>query len=193
MHRLFVALRPPAPIRDNLVDSMEGLDGARWQGDDQLHLTLRYIGEVERPFANELAEALQSIEMESFEVSLRGTGVFRRKGRAHTLWAAVEPQPQLLRLQRKVERACQAIGLEPEHRKFMPHVTIARLNASSAPVDSFVTSHADTRFGSWQADSFGLFESHLRSTGSLYREVVTYPLGKAGDAVQERASSSPVR
>ena len=193
MHRLFVALRPPAHIRDRLIDVMEGVDGARWQDEDQLHLTLRYIGEVERSLANDLAEALQDIAMPPFEVALRGTGIFSRKGRAHTLWAGVAPQPELARLQRKVERRCQLVGIEPEHRKFMPHVTIARLNAASGPVDAFLAEHAVTRFGNWQAENFGLFESHLRTGGSLYREVVDYPLFPAEQPVQERASRGPVR
>ena len=176
-HRLFIALRPPPPVRDRLIDSMEGVTGARWQEDDQLHLTLRYVGEVDRHRANDLAEALGELRMPSFEIELVGTGVFERKGKPHLLWAGVEPNEALRRLQKKIERICQSVRIEPEHRKFMPHVTLARLNSSSGPVGSFLADTATTRFGSWQASSFGLFESHLREQGSLYTEVVDYPFG----------------
>ena len=177
-HRLFVALRPPPEVRDCLIDCMEGLSAARWQDDDQLHLTLRYIGEVDRHVANDLAEALTDITAPMFDVTLRGTGVFVRKGRAHTLWAGVVENEPLVRLQRKIERRCQQAGIEPEHRKFAPHVTIARLNASSGPVDGFLAQHAETRFGTWKAECFGLYESHLGPHGSRYERVVAYPLAK---------------
>ena len=176
-HRLFIALRPPPPVRDRLIDRMDGVTGARWQDDDQLHLTLRYVGEVDRHRANDLAEALGDLHMPSFEIELVGTGVFERKDKPHLLWAGVAPDEALRRLQKKIERICQSVGIEPEHRKFLPHVTLARLNSSSGPVGSFLADTATTRFGSWEASSFGLFESHLREQGSLYTEVVDYPLG----------------
>ena len=68
-HRLFIAIRPPAVVRDALIDTMEALDGARWQDDDQLHLTLRFVGEVERAVANDLAAALEAISMPPFGLS----------------------------------------------------------------------------------------------------------------------------
>ncbi len=155
---------------------MDGVTGARWQDDDQLHLTLRYVGEVDRHRANDLAEALGTLDMPSFQIELVGTGVFERKGRPHLLWAGVVPNEFLVRLQKKIERICQNVGIEAEHRKFMPHVTLARLNTSSGPVGAFLAETASIRFGSWKADSFGLFESHLRQQGSLYTQIVEYPL-----------------
>ena len=74
-HRLFIAIRPPAAVRDALVDSMEGLEGARWLGEDQLHLTLRFVGEVETPAANDLAGQLARIDSPPFELAAAGVGV----------------------------------------------------------------------------------------------------------------------
>jgi len=178
-HRLFIALRPPPHIRDRLIDCMDAVTGARWQDDDQLHLTLRYVGEVDRHRANDLAEALGALRMPSCEIELTGTGVFERKGRPHLLWAGVAPNETLVRLQKKIERICQSMGIEALHRKFIPHVTLARLNSSSGPVGAFLATTASARFGSWKATSFGLFESHLREQGSLYVEIVEYPLATA--------------
>ncbi|MBX7496466.1 RNA 2',3'-cyclic phosphodiesterase [Qipengyuania sp. 6B39] len=177
VHRLFVALRPPRPIRDSLIACMHGVERARWQDDGQLHLTLRYVGEVDRNTANDLAEALGSITVPAFTVTLADTGLFERKGVPHTLWAGVKRSDALLRLQRKVERVCQSVGLPAEGRKFTAHVTLARLNGASGPVQSFLARTAGQRFGSWLADGFALYESHLRPEGSLYEEMVGYPLG----------------
>lgn len=61
MHRLFVGIRPPAAIRALLLDKMSGAEGVRWQDDEQLHITLRYIGEVERPVAEDIAAMLGQV------------------------------------------------------------------------------------------------------------------------------------
>ena len=175
-HRLFVAIRPPAPVRAAMLAEMYGIEGARWQDDDQLHLTLRYVGEVDRHRAEDLALALGSLGGRRFRLSLRGTGVFERKGVVHTLWAGIEPCPELTALQARIERCCQSVGFIPETRKFSPHVTLARLNASSGPVAPFLSRTGDIRLGEWEVDSYLLYESHLRPEGSLYLPITTYPL-----------------
>src|SRR5204863_4101388 len=94
MHRLFVAIRPPEHIREMLIDLMEGVPSMRWQDDGQLHLTLRFVGEVERPMAEDLAAALGRIRADCFELSLSDVGKFE-KHRHGTLWAGVQPREQL--------------------------------------------------------------------------------------------------
>ena len=177
-HRLFVAIRPPLQVRELLMREMHGVEAARWQDDGQLHLTLRYAGELDRHQANDLAEALGKIAFDRFDLALRGTGAFERKGKVHTLWAGVDRSDPLDRLQSRIERICQTVGLPPEHRKFAPHVTLARLNASSGSVAPFLARTGGTSFGAWQVDGFGLYESHLRAGGSLYQEVEHYPLAQ---------------
>lgn len=175
-HRLFVAIRPPAWVRDALIDLMDGVEEARWQDDDQLHLTLRYIGEADPHLADDLAEALAGIAAEPFELSLSGTGIFERKGKVHTLWAGIAPSAPLMQLQRKVERTCVMVGLEPENRKFAPHITLARLNSAPGPLAEFLGRNAGLSLGPWRVEAYTLYESHLRPQGSLYDPVVTYPL-----------------
>ena len=176
MPRLFVALRPPAPVRDALIDTMEGIEGARWQDEDQLHLTLRFAGEVPERQAQDLAGALAAIRAEGFELQVSGTGHFEKKRAAHTLWAGLAPAAPLLHLQRKVERACQMAGLAPETRRFAPHVTVARLNRSSGAVAPWLARHALLRTPPWQARSFALYRSDLTDAGALYTPLETYPL-----------------
>src|SRR3954463_4949625 len=125
MHRLFVAIRPPEPIRDLLIDAMDDSADFRWQDDEQLHLTLRFIGEVDRPVAEDLAEALGRISAERFPVRIKGVGRFEQRN-SGALWAGVEPKAPLAALAAKVERACVAVGLDPERRAFHPHITLAR-------------------------------------------------------------------
>src|SRR5436190_20592459 len=126
MHRLFVAIRPPESIRDLLIDAMDDSADFRWQDDEQLHLTLRFVGEVERPLAEDLAAALGSIRAPAVELRVHGTGRFEQRS-SGALWAGVEPRAPLAALAAKVERACQSVDLEPERRAFHPHITLARL------------------------------------------------------------------
>jgi 2'-5' RNA ligase len=174
-HRLFIGIRPPAPVRDALIDTMEALEGARWQDDEQLHLTLRFVGEVEREVANDLAAALASIAAPSFELVLEGVAHFERKGMPTAIWARVAPAPELERLRTKVERACDLAGLGCETRRFTPHVTIARLTRHTGPVADWLARHTGLR-ATWQADGFSLFESHLLASGAHYDVAAHYPL-----------------
>lgn len=175
-HRLFLALRPPLALREALLSVMGGIAGARWQDDDQLHLTLRFIGEVETPVANDLAEAFGQVRMRPFELTIRGVGHFERGGIPHTLWAGVAPSPELRKLRTKFERLCVAQGLEPERRVFAPHITLARLNASSGPVGPFLAEHERLAAGTWTVESFVLYESHLAPTGPRYEVATMYDL-----------------
>jgi len=111
VNRLFVALRPPPEIRAQLAATMDGVAHARWQDDDQLHLTLRFIGEVERPLAEDIAAALAQVHAEAPVVALAGVGRFERRGATTALWAGLSPHPALAALHRKVDQACIRAGL----------------------------------------------------------------------------------
>lgn len=176
MPRLFAAIRPPETVRDALIDLMEGLDPARWQADEQLHLTLRFIGEVDHRMAEDLADALARVAFAPFALSLRGVGTFVRKGRVHTLWAGVADSTELRSLNGKVERACQACGLEPEHRKFAPHVTLARANARPGEFTEWLSAHEGFASEPWTVDEFRLYRSTLAPGGAEYVPVVRYRL-----------------
>jgi 2'-5' RNA ligase len=178
-HRLFIGIRPPAHVREALIDTMEALEGARWQDDEQLHLTMRFVGEVEREAANDLAAALASIALPSFELELEGVSHFERKGRPTAIWARVRPAPELERLRAKIERACDLVGLGGETRRFTPHITIARLNSHTGPIVDWSTRNSDLR-ANWQVDGFSLFESHLLASGAQYEVAVHYPLQGVG-------------
>ncbi|QQN73521.1 RNA 2',3'-cyclic phosphodiesterase [Croceicoccus sp. YJ47] len=176
MHRLFVGIPLPEAIGDALIDTMDGIENARWQSDAQLHLTLRFIGEVDRPLANDVADALSRVVQDAFPLRFEGIGHFARKGRATAVWAGVPRCDPLLTLQRKVEQACRAAGCEPETRRFMPHVTLARLNLASGSIGDFLRAHATLRTPQFEVDRFVLYESHLSRGGSHYEPAVSYPM-----------------
>ncbi len=177
MVRLFVALRPPSGVRAALLAAQGGVEGARWQDEDQLHLTLRFCGEVDDRTGQDLVSALDGILAPSFALDVRGAGYFERKGRPHTLWAGFAPSPDLTTLQGKVERACQAAGLPPEPRKFAAHITLARMSGGAVGVGEWVARNGSLAAPRWPVSSFGLYESRLGKGGSSYNLLVEWPLG----------------
>ncbi len=176
MHRLFIAIRPPEEVRDLLIDAMDDGTELRWVGDEQLHLTLRFIGEVERPVANDLAAALGRLRFGGFDLRISGVGRFdRRNGGA--LWAGVEPRTPVAALAAKVERICQETGLPPERRAFHPHITLARWKGrSSSAADAFIERNRALSSRPFAVDRFILFESHLSRHGPHYEAVAEYAL-----------------
>ena len=174
MHRLFVALRPPEDVRDLLIDAMEGAD-LNWQHDDQLHLTLRFIGEVERPVANDVAAALAGIAFPPFALAISGVGRFDH-GRRGALWAGISPKDVVKALAAKVERACQSAGLAPERRAYHPHITLARWSGGTPRLDRRTEQHGSLRSEPWPVRDFILYESHLGQSGAHYQSVARYPL-----------------
>src|SRR3712207_7424054 len=110
MHRLFVAIRLPPPIRSGLLDLMGGVAGSRWQDEAQLHLTLRFIGEVDRHLADDVHAALGAIHHPRFAIALAGLGIFDRRGEPTTLWAGVAPEEPLHRLHKKIDQALARAG-----------------------------------------------------------------------------------
>jgi RNA 2',3'-cyclic 3'-phosphodiesterase len=176
MHRLFVAIRPPEHIRDLLIDAMDDSADFRWQDDEQLHVTLRFIGEVDRPVAEDLASALSRVRSDRFSIRVSGAGRFEQRS-SGTLWAGVEPKEQLTALAAKVERVCQQVGLDPERRAFHPHITLARWKGRrSREVAAFLDHTRGLSSGPFEVDNFILFESRLSRHGAHYEAVATFPL-----------------
>lgn len=176
MHRLFVAIRPPEQIRDLLIDAMDTSTDFRWQDDEQLHLTLRFVGEVERPAADDLADALSRIRTPSFAARIAGIGRFEQRN-SGALWAGVEPKAPLAALAAKIERVCQQVGLEPERRAFFPHITLARWKGRrSREVADFLDRRRGLSSEPFEVTEFILFESRLSRHGAHYEPVARYPL-----------------
>jgi 2'-5' RNA ligase len=188
-HRLFVALRPPRAIREMLIAAMHGISGARWQSDEQLHLTLRFIGEVDRHRAEDVAAALGALHAPMIVARIAGVGVFDRHGRSHMAWAGIEPYDPLYALHRKVDQLLARVGIAAETRAFVPHITLARLNRGSGPVAPFLALNGDLTSPSFEFGHITLYESELGHGGSRYHPVARYPL-EANSATSAAATAS---
>jgi 2'-5' RNA ligase len=176
MHRLFVAIRPPEVIRRLLLGSIGGISGARWQSDEQLHITLRFVGEVDRHVAQDIHAALGTVHHPRFEISVSGVGTFGRRGQAEMVWAGLVPQEPLKALHNKVDQALARVGMEPDRRVYHPHITLARLNRSSGPVANFLTEAGGLTTPPFTPDRFELCESRLTPDGAVYSTLERYPL-----------------
>ena len=175
-HRLFAAIRPPAPVVSTLLALQGGVAGARWQDADQLHLTLRFFGEVSATQAEDIVVALERVRAAPFALALRGVSHFEKRGRPHTLWAGLAPSDPLAALQRKVEAAARQAGLMPEPRGFTPHITLARLGSAAGPAIPFLARHAMLSQEPWPVAAFDLVESTLDPAGARYATVRRYRL-----------------
>lgn len=168
MIRLFVALALPDDAASQLLAIQSGVPGARWQERDQLHLTLRFIGEVDRRDAERIDDALVAIFASRFAVQIKGVGEFGGK-HPRALWAGVAPNNALMHLQRRIETALQNIGLPAEGRRYTPHVTLARLRGTAPRLlTDYLTDHTLFAATPFEADEFILYSSKTTSHGSIY-------------------------
>src|SRR5438067_201929 len=156
MLRLFVGIEFPPELKLRLSLLCSGVAGARWVDPGNLHLTLRFIGEVDEGLAADADEALMRVKARPFTLQLAGTGVFGGN-RPHALWVGVERDPALVALRDKIELALIRVGLEPEGRRFAPHVTLARLRAPVLDqLGAFLVAHAQFRADPMPVDKFSL-------------------------------------
>jgi 2'-5' RNA ligase len=176
MIRLFVALSLPDNVAQSLLAMGAGVPGSKWRTRDQLHVTLRFIGEVDGLVAGAVDDALATISAPAFSLQLKGVGEFGG-AHPHTLWAGVPSNDALLHLQRKIESALQRAGLEPERRKYTPHITLARLKGTPrGRVIDFLTDHALFASAPFPVEAFNLYSSDMTPNGSIYHVEKQYRL-----------------
>jgi 2'-5' RNA ligase len=177
MPRLFTGVEIPPDIGHALASLRGGLPGARWIDPEDYHVTLRFIGNVDEATAREIASLLGRVKRAAFELRMEGLTSFgSRKPRA--VVATMAPAPPLLEVQAEQERLMQRIGLAPEGRKYTPHVTLARLRASSSrEVAEYLTARGYFRTASFPVSRFVLFSSRNSSGGGPYLVEAAYPLG----------------
>jgi RNA 2',3'-cyclic 3'-phosphodiesterase len=176
MPRLFTGLEIPSDIGQALATLRGGLPGARWINPENYHLTLRFIGDVDDTVAHEVASLLGRVKRGAFDLHLDGLTSFGgRKPRA--VVANVSPAQALLDVQAEQERLMQRIGLEPEGRKYTPHVTLARLRESSSrDVAEYLAARGFFRTSPFKISRFVLFSSRASVGGGPYVVEASYPL-----------------
>jgi 2'-5' RNA ligase len=176
MPRLFTGLEIPREVGMSLSFLRGGLPGARWIDPENYHITLRFIGDVDDRLAHEIASLLDGVKRRPFEVKFEGLSSFGgRKPRA--VIAAINPISPLVELQAEHERLMQRVGLEPEGRKFTPHVTLARLrDSSSRDVADYLSTRAPVRVEPFPVSRFVLFSAKASVGGGPYLVEADYPL-----------------
>ena len=176
MPRLFTGLELPSDLATDLSLLRGGLSGARWIDAENYHLTLRFIGDIDGISANEIASMLFRINRKPFEVKVQGLQSFGGK-KPRAVVASVEPSRPLIELQAELERLMQRLGLDPEGRKFIPHVTLARLHdASSQDVADYLSVRGYFPSRTFMASRFVLFSSRASTGGGPYVVEDSYAL-----------------
>ncbi|MFD0386861.1 RNA 2',3'-cyclic phosphodiesterase [Tistrella bauzanensis] len=160
---------PPRSRQEALSGLRGGLTGARWTAPANLHLTLRFIGEVDGPSVADALDALGTIDVVPLTLSLKGLGLFGPARRPGILWIDVDGGPELIELQRRVDAAIDGAGLPRDRRRFTPHITLARLRrAADDRLDRYLTTHAAAAVPPFTVDAMHLFESRLGHEGPVY-------------------------
>lgn len=175
--RLFLAIDLPDRIRQSVADICRGLPGIRWLPPDQLHLTLRFIGEANETVNAAIRRGLAAITCPPFSLSLQGVGCFPSPRRPRVLWVGLSGGEPLMQLQREVETAVVTAGIPPEERPFSPHITLARLqDHRESDVAPFLARNASFHSEPFTVDAFHLYSSILTAKGAIHRREASYIL-----------------
>lgn len=179
MARLFIAIDLPPSVRTQIANVCFGIPGIRWVSAEQLHLTLRFVGEVGDPVYHELRDALSLIALPPFNLTIEGSGFFPPRKDPRVLWIGISPNDSLMRLAEEIEGVVQSSGIPPEQRTFHPHITVARLkprSTSPQKIIPWLQSSALFRIADIPIREFHLYSSVLSRQGAFHRIEQSYPL-----------------
>jgi RNA 2',3'-cyclic 3'-phosphodiesterase len=168
LKRLFVGLALPATCKKALLELDPHLPGLRWVSEEQLHLTLSFLGAVAASAEDRLRQALDEVKVPAFFLPLCCVGVFNSRGHPSVVWVGTgKGHPHLFALHRRIQDAVLSAGLQADLKPFHPHVTVGRArDISSQMLQPFVRNHAETEFGLMQVTGFALYSSILTAAGA---------------------------
>ena len=176
MIRLFAALAIPPEIAEGLVRRQTGLADARWRPTEAFHITLRFFGDITETIAADLDVELAKVTVRPLDLELTGAGAFGEGRDIHAVWAGVEDNPTLNLLNKACEGAARRAGLEPDGRRFRPHVTLAYLRRPNpADVAQWIAANNLLHSPTFRVETFGLYSSWQTHEGSRYRLERSYP------------------
>lgn len=190
--RLFVALEIPAAVRDNLAAQMKELRDLsaqvadkrpRWARLENLHVTLKFIGEVSPAKLEGIRSALAAIHSDApVHLEFRGLGFFPNEQYPRVLWAGIEASASLPSLAANIESALESHGIARDNRAFTPHLTLARFEPPGVheKLLTMIQQISGREFGSLQAREFRLIESKLKPAGAEYTSLASFPVTSEG-------------
>jgi len=176
MPRLFVAIDLPEVVKESLVLMQNGLRGARWVARENLHLTVRFIGEVSAEEADEIHSVLGEVRAVPFIIKLGEIGLFSSGGKPRSVWIGVQDRSSIDILKQHIDRSLLRLGINPEGRKYVPHVTLARFREKPSKLSDFMPRLGTGRSVPVRVEQFVLFSSFLAHAGAIYTPEVYYPL-----------------
>ncbi len=169
MPRLFIAIDLPEEIKEGVISLCSGLPGARWVPDDQLHLTLRFLGEVDHSLFSELYNRLDEIRLKSFPLHLKGLGIFPTAQKPRVLWVGLKKSAPLMELRKRTDSVLRHLDIPLEKKKFSPHITIARLHKTPSPrLGTYLANNNLFRQPPFRVNSFRLYSSILKPKGAIH-------------------------
>ncbi len=179
--RLFVAIPLPEEVKAQLLQLQKPIDGLQWSDKDQLHLTLRFIGETDGATTKKIAANLRELEASPFRMQITGLGSFPQGSNPRVIWAGIKENEYLTELQADIEEICREAGLEPDNRSFKPHVTLGRnKNADPDKLLAFIDQYPILDIDEISVDSFNLYRSELTEKGAVYHIEESFRLREHG-------------
>jgi RNA 2',3'-cyclic 3'-phosphodiesterase len=195
--RAFIAIELPETLRrelDSITHKLQeqcaaaGGEGARkavrWVPASNIHLTLKFLGEVSTANVQALARMLKTEATRHipFDIEIAGLGAFPNVRRPRVIWVGSEAPPNLAALQRAIEAETRALGYPTEERPFSPHLTLGRISQNATPPEATAVAHALSAvqvgsLGCVHVNQVHLFQSDLRPTGAVYTSLYAFHLG----------------
>ncbi|MCK7549428.1 RNA 2',3'-cyclic phosphodiesterase [Marinobacter koreensis] len=176
MRRVFFGLEVPFSVKQRLLAVQTDINGARWQGRHQLHLTLAFIGSVDDAGLETLRRAACRVTAPAFELRVQGLGVFGKPDHPRNLWAGISPEHPVIELHERLTDSLSGAGFAQEKRRFRPHITVSRFRRNAGSVASLLDAHGSTGFGAMAVTEFVLYESTPGAGGSVYTVLDRFPL-----------------
>src|SRR5216684_8223612 len=184
--RLFVALEIPSAVRENLANLLKSLRAVspqiRWVRAENLHVTLKFVGEVPEAKSGAIRNALAGVRSDQLvTLDFRGLGFFPNEKHPRVFWAGIEASPNLKTLAADIEKATENLGIAREQRPFSPHLTLARFESRGLPekLRAAIQENAARDFGSLRTNQFHLIQSKLKPTGAEYTTLESFPFAAA--------------
>lgn len=175
--RLFTAITIPEEIKARLHELFIPIEGVKWQDKSQMHLTLRFIGEVDTGTAGKIIDEIDEVQVPPFDITLAELGTFPERGKPKVIWVGVEHSEMLHELYDRLDEACQHAGLEPDNRSFKPHITLGRNKGKATQEIRKYLAHQDVpNFDPIYVSEFCLFSSELTPKGAIYHLEKKFPL-----------------
>lgn len=176
--RLFLALTLPPAVRDVLAAKAQPLPGVHWTPPEQLHVTLRFLGDVPEEQIEPMIARLAKVRVEPFILPIEGTGIFPLNRPPRVLWIGVgSGHPRLFQLRQRLDDALIASGLQLDVRTFHPHITLARCTEDvAATLAQWQQARKSLVAPPFRVEAFDLYASDLQPTGAVHTLRRSFPL-----------------